>query len=165
MTRTVYYPTHKEAECIDRAGMIAAMAELRLFGEGEEIDGPIGVMACLRAFKAARNAYLAAREELRKTKTGYDCVSHFAEETNMVFSAMTALMLGLDENESSPNSVAAGYLLMLFQAAKALDGMNIVYSALEENDTIFGRFVVDETVAMAEAAMKTNKKVDNAYGK
>ena len=156
MERTVYKPTDDEAERIERAGMAAALAELQLL-EDDDIQvrhGSAGVLACLRAFKAARNASFAAQKRLLATKHGYDHVSHYPEVTDMVCSAMVAMLFGRDASECSPRSVAGGRISILFQAAKALEAMSTVYSAFDDDDSVLGTYLADETTALAEAAMQ-----------
>lgn len=162
MERTGYKPTDDEAERIERAGMAAALAELQPLN-ADDIQVSAGVLACLRAFKAARNAHFAAAKELLATKPGHDYVSHHPEETDMVCSAMGAMLFGLDESECSPRSIVGGRISILFQAAKALEAMSTVYSAFDDDDGVFGTYLAEETTALAEVAMQRhNAEVSGA---
>lgn len=156
MKRTGYDPTEDEAMRIERAGMAAALAELHTLNE-DDIQVSAGVLSCLRAFKAARNARIAAEKELLATKPGHDYVSYYPTETDMVCSAMGALLFGLDASECSPRSIAGGKISILLQAAKALEAMSIVYSAFDDDDSVFGTYLADETTELAEAAMRAHK--------
>lgn len=157
MARTGYTPNEDEATQIERAGMTAALAELQKLNE-YEIPVSAGVLACLRAFDAARKARLAAEKNLLATKPGHDYVLHFPEETDMVCSAMVALLFGLDANECSPRSVLGGRISILIQAAKALEAMNIVYSAFDDDDAVFVTYLSEETTALANAVMRSTNQ-------
>ena len=152
--KSFYEPTDEEKKHLDRAGMAAALDELRLLSE--DADSPVSsdVRICLRAFKAARIAANAARNELLDTKPGFHHISYFPEIDDMVCSAMAAHLLGLDADECSPRSVAGYRILILFKAAKALEAMSNLYSALDDSDEIFGTCFADETAALAEAEIK-----------
>lgn len=118
MERTGYEPTDDEAERIERAGMAAALAELQPL-DADDIQVSAGVLACLRAFKAASNACISATRELLATKPGYEYVLHYSEVTDMVCSAMGALLFGLEASECSPRSIVGGRISIFFSGGES----------------------------------------------
>lgn len=149
-----YSPSDDEADDIDRAGLTAAWHELQPLKD-DELPTPKKVLACLRAFKAARSAAHDAMKILQAEHTESSFVSHYPSITDMVCSAL----IGLDfdgPDEIHPNSILGGRLSVMFQAAKALEAMSTVYSAFDDDDEIFGTYLADETTMLAEASIGTD---------
>ncbi len=147
-----YKPTEDEAEEIDRAGMTAAWNELQPLKD-DELPTPKKVLACLRAFRAARAAAHDAMKTLKAARPEAIHISHFPEPTDMVCSALMGLDLD-SPDEIHPSSILGARLSALFQAAKALEAMSTVYSAFDDNDGIFGTYLADETTMLAEASIR-----------
>lgn len=149
--RVAYTPTEAEAEMIERAGLVGAWRALQPLKD-EELSTSAGTLACVRAFTAATTAMHAAEKALLVTHPGATYVFHFPETTSIVCSAFMAL--DWDENDLAdmhPYSVLGGRLSVLIQAAKALEGMAAVYCAFDDDDSIFGTYLADETLALGEA--------------
>jgi hypothetical protein len=151
MTFEEYTPTEGEAEAIDRAGLEAAWHELQPMKD-DDLPTPKKVLACLRAFKAARAAANDAIKALEAAHKEASYVSHFPETTDMVCSALMGLDLD-SPDEIHPRSIIGARLSALFQAAKALEAMSTVYSAFDDDDGIFGTYLAEETTALAEASI------------
>ena len=147
-----YTPTDDEAEAIDRAGLEAAWRELQPLKD-DDLPTPKKVLACLRAFKAARAAAHGAMKNLKAAHPEARYISHFPEPTDMVCSAVMGLDLD-GPDEIHPSSVLGARLSALFQAAKALEAMSTVYSAFDDDDGIFGTYLADETTMLAEASIR-----------
>ena len=147
-----YKPTDDEAEAIDRAGLEAAWHELQPLKD-DDLPIPKKVLACLRAFKAARAGVHGAMKTLKEAHPEASFISHYAETTDMVSSAVMGLDLD-GPDEIPPRSVAGARLSALFQAAKALEAMSTVYSAFDDDDGIFGTYLADETTMLAEASIR-----------
>ncbi|WP_133719056.1 hypothetical protein [Methylocaldum gracile] len=152
-TRKVYEPTDQESEDISRAGMMAAWEALQPLNT-EQPEVAAGVLTCLRAFKAAHEAASNAEEALLADRPGHEYVSYFGETTDMVCSALYCILTGIEPSECSPCSVGGSQISIMFQAAKALEAMSIVYSAFDADDGVFGTYLAEETTSLAEAAMK-----------
>jgi hypothetical protein len=146
--RNGYEPTESEAEMIERAGLNAAWHEMQVLKD-DDLNISLKTLACLKGFKAARIAMRDARNSLNKLHPDYDYVSHFTSETNIVCTALCAL--DDDPKDFHPRSVLGGRISVLFQAAKALEAMSIVYSAFDDDDDIFGTYLAEETTMLAEA--------------
>lgn len=147
-----YTPTDDEAEAIDRAGLVAAWHELQPLKD-DYLPIPEKVLACLRAFKAARAGAYGARETLEEAHPEASFISYFPEPTDIVCSAVMGLDLVDGPDEICPRSVLGARLSALFQAAKALEAMSTVYSAFDDDDGIFGTYLADETTMLAEASI------------
>lgn len=151
MKKKPYTPTEAEAEAIERAGLTAAWDAMQPL-LNDELPTPHKILACLRAFAAARSAVLDGYKRLKLDHPEASYVSHFTEETNMVCSAL----MGLDvtPDEIHPNSILGERVSALLQAAKALDAMSNVYAAFDDSDAVFGVFMADETAKFMEATLK-----------
>jgi len=144
-----YTPTQAEAEAIDRAGIEAAWLALQPM-KGTQWLASRGVLACLRAFQAARTAAEAAAHALAASHPQCCGIHHDLDETRMVCSALH----GLDTDDPATlraGSIGAMRIATLFQAGQALEAMATVYSAFDSDTTIFGTHLVDETAQLAEA--------------
>lgn len=146
-----YTPADDEAEAIDRAGLEAAWRELQPLKD-DDLPMPRKVLACLRAFKAARSATHGAIKVLKKAHPEASYISHFPESTDMVFSAVMGLDLD-GPDEIHPSSVLGARLLALFQATRAMEAMSNVYSAFDNDGSVFGACFSDETVMLAESSI------------
>ena len=145
MKHKPYKPTVSETEKIDHAGMVAAFAELSCIDDHDE-SVSLGVLACLKAFKAARKASYAAEKELLNSKPGYTSVSHYVEVTDLVCSAMFAHLIGIPPSECNSHSMGGLKIATLIKAAKALEAMDSIYSALDEDPGVLGTYMADEAV-------------------
>jgi hypothetical protein len=119
----------------------------------DELPTPKKVLACLRAFKAANAAAHDAWKTLEAAHPEASYIGHFPEPTYMVCSAFMGLDLD-GPDEIHPRSILGARLSALFQAAKALESMSIVYSAFDDDDGIFGTYLADETTMLAEASIR-----------
>lgn len=152
-----YTPTDEEAEAIDRAGLEAAWIELQPLKDDDELSTPKMVLACLRAFKKAREAAHAAMQEMEAAHPEASYISHYPEPTHMVCSALMGLDLD-SPDEIHPDSIVGARLSALLQAAKALEGMSAVYSAFDDDDGVFGTYLAGETTMLAEASILRRKE-------
>ena len=150
-----YRPTEDEAEEIGRAGMAAAWKELQPLKD-DELPTSKKVLACLRAFKAAWNAALAAEKKLKEAHPEAKYVSHTIESTAMVCSAFMGLEMD-GPDDIHPDSVLGARLSAFLQAARALEGMSAVYSAFEEDDGLFGEYLPNETTTFVEAVIDSRQ--------
>jgi len=148
MDANEYEPTESEVETIERAGLAAAWQELRPLLD-DDLEGPQRVMACLKAFKAARAAAYEATLALKAGHPEASYISHYPEITLMVCSALMALDDGPDEIH--PRSMLGARIAVLIKAAKALEAMAMVHSSFDDEDEVFGVYLADETTRVAEA--------------
>jgi hypothetical protein len=143
-----YSPTLDEAKIIEQAGVEAAWLALQPLKDVRWVDAR-GVLACLRAFQAARSAAKSAAHELAVAHPEFRGISHDIDETRMVCSALYAL--DVSDPSALTASVGGARIATLFQAGKALEAMAAVYSAFDGDNEIFGSYLADETVQLAEA--------------
>ena len=142
-----YKPTESEADTIDRAGLIAAWQELQPLLD-DELAISQGVLACLKAFKAAKAALDEAILALKAGHPEASYISHYPQITLIVCSALMAL--DFQPDDMHPRSVLGARFAVLIQAAKALEAMNAVYSAFDDDDEVFGTYLADKTAKLAE---------------
>lgn len=144
-----YKPTDEEAEVINRAAFVVAWNALQPLRD-EDLDISLGVLACLKAFRAATEAKESAEKALLATKPDFNSVSHYVDETAYVCSAI----LGLDADDSSelhPISIGGERIRMLLKAVIALEAISSVYSALDNEVCVSGACYANETIKLAEA--------------
>lgn len=156
--RHAYEPTEAEKETIGNLGLKAAMTELKVFEDIETMETQEGLVACLKAFKAAKSAMKQAKNKLLETK-GYSdqkYVSFFPETSHIVCSAMYAISTDLQAEECSYISICGRYFSILCKAAIVLESLANVYSAFENDDEFFGTYMDEEALALAEASKKQN---------
>lgn len=151
MDNDSYTPTDDEAETIERAGLTAAWNELQPL-KNDELPTSQKVLACLRAFKAARSAEHEATKALKQKHPEAKYINHYPETTDVVCSALAGLDVD-GPDEVHPSSILGARISVLFQAAKALEAMSVVYSAFDDCDGIFGTYLAEETTMLAEAAI------------
>ncbi len=142
-----YEPTEEEAEVIDRAGLSAAWQALQPLNDVNLEISTSGVLACLRAFKAASSAAHEAKKALAFAHPG-KYIRHFPDETAMVCSAL----FGLDENPAdvNPSSIGGARIVCLLKACRALEAMSLVHSAFDDGDEVFGTIYAEKTIMVAE---------------
>lgn len=143
-----YKPTESEADTIDRAGLIAAWQELQPLLD-DEFAISQGVLACLKAFKAARAAVDEATLALKAGRPDASYISHDPEITLIVCSALMAL--DIQQDDMHPRSVLGARVAVLIKAARALEAMDAVYSSFDDDGEVFGTYLADETARLAEA--------------
>ncbi len=143
-----YKPTDAESEAIDRAGMTAAWHALQPLKD-DEMEISKRVLVCLKAFKAAREASNAAEKALVKSLPLPKYISHYSELTDMVCSAL----MSLDDSpeEIHPCSVLGARLSAFLSAVKAIEAMDNIHQALDDDDGIFGLYLAEETADFAES--------------
>lgn len=154
-----YTPTDEEAEAIDRAGLSAAWLALQPLKDDKTTHQQM-VLACLRAFNAARKAWHKASADLLAKHPEVTVISHYPEETDMVCSAMIALELD-SPAEIYPRSVGGARLSALLQSAKVLEAMSSIHAVLDDSDdAVFGSYLAEEATMLAEASINGTRPVD-----
>lgn len=146
----------------DSAALSAAMNALAPLIHDDDISVTDGVLACLSAFKAARSA--KARESaallLTHTECSYVDGLYDLELTDIVCSAMFAMLFNLRAEDMSPLSVGGSKIAILIKSAKVLESMAQIESAFDDYSDIFGVYLADEAVMLADAAI--NGKLPSA---
>jgi hypothetical protein len=147
--KQTYTPTDEEAEAIDRAGLEAAWHQLQPL-KNDDLPIPNKVLVCLRAFKAADAAAHSAMKVIKAAHPEASRIDYYPEPTGMVCGAMMGLDVD-DPDEIHPRSVLGERLSALCKAARALEALDTVASAFDDDDAIFGtRFAATATL-LAEA--------------
>ena len=153
-----YTPTEDECDAIERAGLRAAWHELQPLKD-EELATPKKVLACLKAFRAAGDAMRAPSKALEAAHPGL-VISHYPDETAIVCSAL--MVIDESPDDIHPRSVVGARVAALIQAAKALEAVSSLYSAFDDDDEVFGTYLADQTVLLAEASIKGRRDSDDS---
>jgi hypothetical protein len=128
---TFYRLSDDDLETVSRAGMKAAWSVFQMLNN-EEVESREAVILCVLAIKAAREATKSALDELMGKPVKGVYVSNYPEIMHIVCSAAFFMDLGAqDLHTVNPLSLAGWKISCLVDAARALDALDNVYTALD----------------------------------